>query len=296
MRDLSKQLFAIAFYCAVILGVVYFVAFRAKEIGWRAVLPYFFSDISSYGARLGGFNLLDTAKIFTFALAIYFAFVNCANTVSLKLFPPSPIATRMDKAITKLAKLEENDVRCYQIAPDVISIRHSARATLSPEWWRKSEGDLEIPVGIAFRRIDIRRSRSEVLIHFDYADGHKTSDILVEKDDGSFQVIRGNGGKYVYVIGDAKNIDECETVKIGYVERFSNIEKRISEAIRWKSPVRNLITFMPVNGESDETAIHHQFADFQILEDENGDEVGDELFTCAPPVVAWVKEKINQQG
>lgn len=301
MRDTALNLFGIAFMFTVIIGILVLVASRAAHLAqagedpWRAVVPRFYSTVKWYSAAHGGLSPFDTLKLIAVSLVLYFSFVSCCNEVFKFAFPPSRLAKKMDDAVTAYAKLKPNDVKCRQLSPNQLLVWHSAKATLSPDQWKQAEEHLEIAVGIKFQKTVIRRALNSVVITFGSEDEHEKSDILVEADDGTLHVVHGNGSSYVYVLGNAKKLEDCNEFKIGWVQQFTNINKRISEAIRFKSPIRHLIAYTPVSGERDESAIHNRFDDYRIREDENGDKVGDELFVAAPPVVAWVKE-IQEQG
>ena len=290
-RDILKSFGELAFYILIIVLVVYFFIGKFSqyiEIK-RLIAPRFFSDILWYRARLGGFNLIDFAKLGAFAFLVWFPCTVYVNILSAKFFPPSVVAIRADIALTKLAHVEENDIRCFQIAPDCISIRHSARAAFPWIWYRENESAIELPVGVDFIRFEFL-GNSEVRAYFQRGIHHKLADILIERPGGGLQVIRGNGGKYVYAIGDNVDLEKCEVVKIGFVDAFENISDRMKEAARWDSRLKNLIVAIPVNGKQDETAIHHKLEDSRLYD---ADAPGREIFVCTQDVKMMVQAWIN---
>jgi hypothetical protein len=299
MVKLMKSLGSLIWYVAIMVGVIYLVGAIARETGIkRAIMPQVFSDILWYKARFGGFSLIDYAKLGAFGFLCYFPSVIYCNFLSEKFFPPSIVALRADIAITKLVnekgtRVEEDDIRCFQISPDSISIRHSARATVNWKFYQENEGAIETAVGVDFTQF-IFRQGSEVIAYFQRGVSRKLADILIEQPDrpGNYFKIHGNGGSYVYVYGNYANYRECTKYKIGWAERFENIQNRGNEGERWETPYEHLLAVMEVTGRQSETAIHDQFDHARVYPK---NKPGREIFYAMDDVKEWVGELIRQQ-
>lgn len=297
-KDLLKLFGELILNIAIIVGVIYIVGilvrFGIVDMK-RAIIPQFVNDILWYRLRLGGFNLVDYTKLGAFAFLLYFPVVIYANLLTKMFFPPSIVAVRADVAITKIVnekgtRVEESDIRCFQVSPNCISIRHSARATVGWKFYKEWEDQIETAVGVDFTKFVFMQG-SEVRAYFQYGAHHKIADILIEAQDGRLLVIKGNGGKYVYVLGSNIDPDKCEDFKIGFVDALENIETRMKAAATFDSRFKHLLVAIPVYRQQDETAIHDKLDDYRLYD---ADEPGREIFVNAPPVLATVKGWINE--
>lgn len=301
MRELIKSLSTLVFYVLIIIVLIYVIAAAAstKSIGMRrTIIPFLFvSYIMDYHRALGGFNLIDIARLFAFFMFAGLLFNLPTNGLAPKIFQMPPIAQDVDTAITKLAKLEEGDVIVKQIAPTKLTIWLSARATLPWTWFHDNELVIEPASGIDVHRWEFYPKLKTVLAHFVIGESIKRAEIWVENGGKLSRIHSEHNGSVVYAAGDGATLDDCSVLKVGWAMSVDHVDGRIDEANRWDFGNVNprVVAIIPVNQREDETAIQHLpiFQD-ALLKDSN--RPGRELFRATPQIKKYIKNLMLQNG
>ncbi len=293
IREISKSFGTVGLYFALIVAAIYVTSLSARVIGMRrAWTPFIFAgDIRDYYNALGGFNLIDAFRIFAFFLIANCALNISANGLAPKIFKMPPYANDMDTAITKLGKLEKNDVVVKQVSPRKLVIWHSARATFPWTWYQQNEMALELPTGIDVIKWELYLSKKTVVAYFTIGNPIKRAEIWIERGSNLSRVDTGHDGPHVYAAGDRSTLEECNVLKVGFAQSLDQVDSRIDEANRWDFGNINpqVVALIPVRSRKDETAIHNlPIFDAARIKDTN--RPGRELFRATPQIKNFLRE------